>query len=145
VAALLYYEDVDIGDDIGPIERRVNIEQVRRFMSVRGGDGKPTRFTSPEKAKEEGLPGPIVPGAMNIAMMSQFLTDWAQTVSLRKLDVVFRGMVPHDKPLKLSGIITDKDMVDDRPQIECDVFLENEEGVRLVIGNASVVLPMRGS
>ena len=139
----LYYEDVEIGDDIGPQERVVDVEQVRRFLSVRGETPGPSRFTSDEHAKAEGLAGAIVPGAMNITILSQLLTGWADTVRLRKLDVVFRGMVPHDKPLTLSGIITDKDIVDGVPRLECDVFLQNEEGTRLVIGNAIVVLPMR--
>ena len=139
----LYYEDVDFGDDIGPVERIVDVEQVRRFMSVRGGTPGPSRFTSDEHAKREGLAGAIVPGAMNITILSQLLTGWADTVRLRKLDVVFRGMVPHNKPLTLSGIVTDKDIVDGMPRLECDVFMQNEEGTRLVIGNAIVVLPMR--
>lgn len=139
----LYFDDVDIGDDIGPQERVVNVEQVRRFLSVRGGTPVDSRFTSDEYAQREGLVGAIVPGAMNITILSQLLTGWADTVRLRKLDVVFRGMVPHNKPLTLSGIITDKDVVDGEPRLECDVFLQNEEGTRLVIGNAVVVLPMR--
>ena len=139
----LYYEDVEIGDDIGPRERVVDVEQVRRFLGVRGGAPGPSRFTSDERAKSEGLAGAIVPGAMNITILSQLLTGWADTVRLRNLDVVFRGMVPHNKPLTLSGIITDKDVVDGESRLECDVFMQNEEGTRLVIGNAIVVLPMR--
>ena len=140
----LYFEDVEIGDDIGPQERVVDVDQVRRFLSVRGSTPVDSRFTSDAHAKSEGLAGAIVPGAMNITILSQLLTGWADTVRLRKLDVVFRGMVPHNRPLTLSGIITDKDVVDDEPRLECDVFLQNEEGTRLVIGNAIVVLPMRG-
>ena len=139
----LYYEDVEIGDDIGPAERVVDVDQVRRFMSVRGSTPVDSRFTSDEYARKEGLAGAIVPGAMNITILSQLLTGWADTVRLRKLDVVFRGMVPHNRPLTLSGIITDKDVVDGEPRLECDVFLQNEEGTRLVIGNAIVVLPIR--
>ncbi len=140
----LYYEDVEIGDDIGPQERVVDVEQVRRFLSVRGGTPGLSRFTDDDYAKSEGLAGAIVPGAMNITILSQLLTGWADTVRLRKLDVVFRGMVPHNRPLTLSGIITDKDVVDGEGRLECDVFLQNEEETRLVIGNAVVVLPMRG-
>ncbi len=139
----LYYEDVEIGDDIGPQERVVNVAQVRRFLSVRGGTPGASRFTDDEYAKNEGLAGAIVPGAMNITILSQLLTGWAETVRLKKVDVVFRGMVPHDKPLTLSGIITDKDVVDGEPRLECDVFMQNDEGTRLVIGNAIVALPMR--
>ena len=106
----LYFEDVEIGDDIGPQERVVDVDQVRRFLSVRGSTPVDSRFTSDAHAKSEGLAGAIVPGAMNITILSQLLTGWADTVRLRKLDVVFRGMVPHNRPLTLSGIITDKVM-----------------------------------
>ena len=140
----LYFDDVKVGDDIGPVERTVNREQVVRFLSVhRGRDTGMNRFTSEEAARKEGLPGAIVPGAMNIAMLSTLLTGWAGTARLKKLDVVFRGMVPHNRTLKLSGIVTDKDVVDGEPRLECDVFLENDEGTRLVIGNAIVLLPER--
>lgn len=139
----LYFEDVEIGDDIGPRQRIVDVEQVRRFLSVRGGAPGPSRFTDDDFAKSEGLDGAIVPGAMNITILSQLLTGWAETARLKKLDVVFRGMVPHNKPLTLSGIITDKDVIDGEPRLECDVFLQNEEGIRLVIGNAIVTLPLR--
>ena len=140
----LYFEDVEIGDDIGPVQRTVNRDQVLRFLSVHEGrDTGVDRFTSEEAAKKEGLPGAIVPGAMNIAMMSTLLTGWSDTARLKKLDVVFRGMVPHDKTLTLSGIVTDKGVVDGEARLECDVFLENDEGTRLVIGNAIVLLPTR--
>lgn len=143
MASDIHYEDVEIGDDIGPVERVVEIGQVRKFLDIRSTDTGPNRFTSDEAAREEGLSGAIVPGALNIAMMSQLLTGWSPTVALMKIDVVFRGTVPHNKPLQLSGIVTDKDVIDGVPQLQCDVFLENEEGVKLVIGNATVKLPKR--
>jgi acyl dehydratase len=139
----LCYDDVELGDDIGPVIRTVNAEQVLRFLKIRETDTGPNRFTSEDAAKAMGLPGAIVPGAMNIAMMSQLLTGWSPSVRLRKIDVVFRGMVPHDKPLRISGIVTDKDIVDGEAQVQCDVFLENDEGVKLVIGNATLLLPLR--
>lgn len=140
----LCYEDVDIGDDIGPRERVVDVGQVRRFLGARGGGAGVSRFTDDGAARAEGLPGAIVPGAMNIAILSQLLTGWSETARLKKIDVVFRGMAPHDTPLTLSGVVTDMDVVDGEPRIECDVFMQNPEGTRLVIGNAVVSLPLRG-
>ena len=142
-AAELYYEDVEIGDDIGPVERVVTDEQVIAFSAVRQQDTEPNRFNSAEVAKSEGLPGPIVPGAMNIAILSQVITGWSTNVTLRLLDVVFRQVVLHNVPLKLSGIVTDKNFVDGEPQLECDVFIQNEVGTRLVIARAIAVLPMK--
>jgi acyl dehydratase len=143
--AELYYEDVEIGDDIGPVERVVSKEQVGKFLRMRGGLSGPNRFMDDAFAREEGLQEAIVPGGMNIAMMSQLFTGWAPTVTLKKLDVVFREVVIHNSPLQLKGVVTDKHVVDGEPQLECDVFMENEEGAYLVIGNATVVLPMRAA
>ncbi len=139
----VYYDDVDLGDEVGPVERVVTDEQVIEFTQVWGREEGPTRFTSREKAQSEGLPEAIVPGAMNIAIMSQLITAWSPTVRLVKLDVVFRSPVLHNRPLTLRGMITDKDIVDGEPQIECDVTMENEEGTPHVIGKATVSLPMR--
>ena len=139
----VYYDDVDLGDEVGPVERMVSDDQVIEFTQVWGREEGPTRFTSREKAQSEGLPEAIVPGAMNIAIMSQLITAWSPTVRLVKLDVVFRSPVLHNRPLTLRGMITDKDIVDGKPQIECDVTMENEEGTPHVIGKAIVSLPVR--
>ena len=139
----IYYDDIDLGDEVGPVERVVTDDQVIEFTQVWGRESGPTRFTSREKAQSEGLPEAIVPGAMNIAIMSQLITGWSPTAKLKKLDVVFRSPVLHNRPLILKGMITDKDFVGDEPTIECDITMENEEGTPNVIGKAIVSLPVR--
>ncbi len=137
----LYFEDVDIGDEIGPVTRTVSDEEVIQFVSIRDEKVTPSRFTSKEFANSEGLDEAIVPGAMNIALMSQVLTNWSETVCLLKIDVVFRGTVPHNKGLIFSGIITDKDETGESTKLECDIVMENSDGVKLVIGTGIIALP----
>tara|TARA_B100001146_G_scaffold34056_1_gene27419 strand:- start:1251 stop:1685 length:435 start_codon:yes stop_codon:yes gene_type:complete len=137
----LYFEDVEIGDDIGPIKRSVTDEDVIEFVSVREKEITPSRFTSNEVANSEGMPEAIVPGPMNIALMSQILTDWSDTVCLLKIDVVFRQTVPHNNDLTFSGIVTDKDETGNSTKLECDVVMENSDGVKLVIGTGVIALP----
>ncbi|MCI0440290.1 MAG: hypothetical protein L0177_14340 [Chloroflexi bacterium] len=143
--AELYYEDIEIGDDIGPIERVVTDEQVLEFQAIRERDSQPSRFTDDAIARSEGLPGAIVPGAMNIAMLSQLITGWSPSVALKKIDVVFRQVVLHNRPLRVQGVVTDKAIVGGAAQVECDVYIENEQGARLVIGKAIVALPKRAA
>ena len=69
----LFYEDVDLGDEIGPIQRIVTHKNVLDFISIREKTPKPSRFTSKDVAVKEGLDTAIVPGVMNIAMMSQLI------------------------------------------------------------------------
>ena len=137
----LYFEDVDIGDEIGPVTRTVSDEEVIQFVSIRDEKVTPSRFTSKEFANSEGLDEAIVPGAMNIALMSLVLTNWSETVCLLKIDVVFRGTVPHNKDLVFSGIITDKDETGESTKLECDIVMENSDGVKLVIGTGIIALP----
>jgi acyl dehydratase len=137
----LYFEDVDIGDEIGPVTRTVSDEEVIQFVSIRDEKVTPSRFTSKEFANSEGLDEAIVPGAMNIALMSQVLTNWSETVCLLKIDVVFRGTVPPNKGLIFSGIITDKDETGESTKLECDIVMENSDGVKLVIGTGIIALP----
>ena len=137
----LYFEDVDIGDEIGPITRSVSDDDVIQFVSIREKKVAPSRFTSKEFANSEGLAEAIVPGPMNIALMSQVLTDWSETVCLLKIDVVFRQTVPHNKELTFSGIVTDKDETGESTKLECDVVMENSDGVKLVIGTGIIALP----
>ena len=137
----LYFEDVDIGDEIVPVNRTVSAEEVIQFVSIRDEKVTPSRFTSKEFANSEGLDEAIVPGAMNIALMSQVLTNWSETVCLLKIDVVFRGTVPHNKDLIFSGIITDKDETGESTKLECDIVMENSDGVKLVIGTGIIALP----
>ena len=141
----LYFEDVEIGDDVDPVERLVTDDQVNEFVRIWGAERGPSRFTDGDTARREGLPGPIVPGAMNMALMSQLLTGWSPSVTLRKLDLVFRQVVGHNVPLRLKGSVTDKKIVDGEPRIGCDVLMEDQEGSPLVIGSATVTLPTRSS
>ena len=140
----LHFEDVEVGDDLGPVERTITDEQVQAFVEIWGAESGPSRFTSEEVAKGEGLPGMIVPGAMNVGVLSQLLTGWSSSVSLKMLDLMFRQMVRHNVPMELKGIVTDKNVVDGEPQVECDVWMEGPDGTRLVMGKAIVVLPTRG-
>ena len=140
---MIYFEDVAIGHDIGPLERTITHEQVSEFVGIWRGKDDTSQFTNAEIAKKKGLPGLIVPGAMSIAIMSHLFTGWCPTIKLKKLDVIFRQVVMHDIPLRIRGVVTDKNVADNEYQLQCDVFVEDDGGARLVIGKATVVLPLQ--
>ena len=139
------FEDVDLGYEIGPVERVITDEQVDEFVRFWESEAPRSRFTDSAVAEEFDLPGPIVPGAMNIAILSQLITGWSHSATLKKLDVVFRQVVQHNTPLLLKGIVTARSVVDGKPQLECDVLIQDLEGTPLVIGKATVALPARDS
>lgn len=138
-----FFEDVELGDELGPLERTATDEQVQAFCAV-WGNPEPGRFTSLEAARREGLPEPIVPGIMTMALMSQLVTDAYPAATLRLLDIIFRQPVLHNRPLTLVGVVTDKNLRDGQGVVEADLYLQTAERERLVTGKASFLLPQKG-
>ena len=138
-----YYEDVELGDDVGPLEKLIEDGKVAAFCGV-WGTAVPNRFTDEAIAKEDRLPGPIVPGIMGMAMMAQLFVQWWPSGTLKHLDVVFRQPVPHAL-VTISAVVTDKREEAGEHLVDCDVYLSNEESGRLIGGKAVVALPSRQS
>jgi len=140
---MIFFEDVELGDELGPIYRSISHQDVDQFVSVWGQGKNDTRFTSKEIASGEGLSTAIVPGAMSVALLSQLLTSWSPNVTVRKLDIIFRQIVAHNEPLALRGLVTDKDPNNERSTIECDIFIENADMVKLIMGTATISISRR--
>ena len=136
-----YYEEIELGEEIGPLEKTVNPDAVAAYCKV-WGRPIPNRFTDVEIAKKVRLSGPIVPGQMTLAMMAQLFVDWSPNVALKLLDVVYRQPVPHGRVL-ITGLVTDKRYEHGEYLVECDVRLSNEEHGTMIGGRAVVTLPSR--
>ncbi len=137
-----YFEDVELGDEIGPLQTEATDYGVLEFCRVWDNRG-PSRFTDQAMAEESRLPGPIVPGIMSMGIMARLLTDWAGTEALKDLDIVFRQPVPHHKPLTIAATVTDTRQEDGENLVECDILMTGAEGERYVGGKAIVVLPSK--
>ena len=137
-----YFEDVDFGDELEPIVRPITSEQVAKYVGIwrTETDG---RFTDPERAKKLGLAEPIVPGQMISGLFGQMLADWAPNATIRKMDIIFRGNLLHNRPITMAGVIVEKEERDGDNILEIDVYAENEKGERPVTGKATLHLPSR--
>ena len=137
-----YFDDIELGDEIGPVETVATDEKVESFCDV-WDSPKPNRFTDLEEATDAGMPGLIVPGIMAMAMMAQLLTDWAGPSAIKDLDVVFRQPIPHNSPLTLAATVTDLREDNGQNVIECDILMTGAQGERYVGGKAVVALENR--
>ena len=140
----MYFEDVELGDEIGPLEKIASDQDVIDFCNL-WGPPTPNRFTDANEAAKSKLSSPIVPGIMTMALMAQLFTDWASQDSLKDLNLVFRQSVPHNKPLIIDATITDMREEGEEHLIDCDVVMTGAERERYVIGTATVSLPSRNS
>ncbi|PKB70641.1 MAG: hypothetical protein BZY87_08890 [SAR202 cluster bacterium Io17-Chloro-G6] len=136
---LPYHDEVELGDEVGPVEKVATDEDVANFCEIWGAP-TPNRFTDSEVAAKAGMPGMIVPGIMTMAMMAQLLTDWGGPGSIKDLDLVFRQPVPHNRVLTLAATITDLREEEGEQLAECDILMTGAEGERYVGGKAIVIL-----
>ena len=144
----VYGDEIEAGDEIGPLLKHPDLAQVQKYLGagrMGGGQGAgPGRFTSEEAARREGLGGPIIPGPMSQAFLSQLLTDWAGPQGwVRSLEVNFRRSTRHGEPLKCIGLVTDKQDEGDKTLVRLDVFIEDPRGDRPTQGVAEVLIPAR--
>jgi len=130
------FDDVLEGDDLGPVEHFLSKDQVRAY--VRAIDHYFPRFTDDEAARREGLPGMITPGNMSLGLLATLIDGWAGPGKLRRLGTTFRGLVLPDRTIRLCGAVTEKN--DAARSVELDVWIESDDGERLVIGTATVGL-----
>ncbi|HWP66411.1 MAG TPA: MaoC/PaaZ C-terminal domain-containing protein [Candidatus Limnocylindria bacterium] len=128
--------DVEEGDELPVEDLFLAKDAVRAYARACGIAF--ARFTDDEAARREGLPGMIAPGNMSMGLLASRLERWAGPGSLERLGVTFRGVVLPDQTLRLRAAVTQKDEV--ARCVEVDVWMESEQGERLVIGTASVKL-----
>jgi len=135
------FEDIEMGDEIGPLELEATDAEVINFCEL-WGNPMPNRFTDQAEAESSHLPGPIVPGVMSMAIMGQLLTNWAGPESLKDLDLVFRAPVPHNRPLIITATVTDTRQEDGENLVECDILMTGPAGERYIGGTALISVPI---
>jgi len=131
------FADIQIGETLGPVEQFVSKDQCRRYAKVFLMEAP--RFVDDEGARKEGLPGMILPGNMSLGILTKFVTDWIGSdgdASLIRMGTTYRVPVQPDHTLTLHGFVTHTTEADKTAEI--DVWIENEEGDRLVTGTATV-------
>jgi acyl dehydratase len=130
------FDDVQEGDELPARELFLSQDQVRAY--ARAANQWSPRFTDDEGARAEGLPGMITPGNMSMGLLTAAIEAWAGVGALRRLGTTFRGLVLPGRTIRLCGTVTEKTVAD--RTVELDVWLETEEGDRLVLGTATVAL-----
>jgi len=137
----IYFEDVEEGDELPPIDMLLTKDFVRRYARTAGMDFP--RFTDDEGARKEGLPGMIAPGVLSMGLLARLISEWNPAAQITRIGTTFRSPVLPDCSIHLLGFVTQKD--DEQHTAECDIWMENDDGERWVVGTAAVTLPTKAA
>ncbi len=90
------------------------------------------------------MSGIIVHRRLKSSFLCQMLTDWAGALgSLTKISCQQRGMDVPDKAIFCGGKVTGEAAMAGRHLVDCDIWIENEQGQRTVVGKATIEFPTR--
>ena len=141
----LYFEDVNVGDALRPLTK--NIKLVNLVM-YQGATWDFHRYHYDlEFVQGKGFDKPFLDGQMLGAYLGQLLTDWMGVEgSIKKLGFRFTSFVFPGDVLTCKGEVSDKTRDNGRGVVECRLWIENQDGKRVLDGGAAqVLLPTRGT
>ncbi len=131
----LRFQDIELGDELPEHRPDIRLEIVREFAGAARMDAA-ARFTDHDKAREEGLPGAIVPGIMSQGILAAMVHGWSGDGIIERIDTVFRAMVVADTEPICRGVVTDVDP--GTRTIVVDLTMQNEAHETTVLGTATV-------
>ena len=135
----LYFEDIKVDMEIPTIKKNPTTQQLVKYAGA-SGDFYQIHYDM-DYAKNNGLPGVILHGALKNAFLGQVITDWiGNSGKLKMLEVQYKGMDLPGTPVYAKGIVTD---IIDENNINCDLWLETDKGDKTTVGKAIIQLPKK--
>jgi acyl dehydratase len=142
MAEQVYYEDVNVGDEIPTLVKNCTTQQLVMWATG-SGDMYPIHYDK-DFAASSGLPGIIVHGALKNAFLGQMLHDWiGEKGEIKKFNCQYRAMDVPGQDIICRGVVTNKARDGGLNLVELDIWTEKASGEKTSPGKATVVLPSR--
>ncbi|MBL4757756.1 MAG: MaoC family dehydratase N-terminal domain-containing protein [Rhizobiales bacterium] len=135
----LTYDQITIGDALPPVEiGPVTREDIAAFAKA-SGDPSPIHLDD-EVARSSGLPGIIIHGMFNMAVLGRLLTGWAGQTRIKSFSNRFAAMAVPGDTITCRGKVADKREADGNNLVDLDIEAVNQNGDVLLTGKAVIAL-----
>ena len=137
------FEDVRTGDELTPLVKEIGLARMMAYGAATW-DFIRLHYDA-DYARELGFDGPFVDGQMLGGFLAQHVQDWAGPGAfLRKLAFRNRVMAYPGDSLTCRGVVTGCSMEAEGGMVECDLWVENQRGEKVVTpASALVRFPLR--
>jgi acyl dehydratase len=126
---MLGFQTIAVGTQIPALTKTVTREQIAAYAEA-SGDHNPIHLDE-AFARSVGLGGVIAHGLLNLAFLSQCLTDWVQDPGrLKGLSCRFSAPVRPGDTITFGGTVTAKDPTTRR--LTCSLWATNQRGERVL-------------
>jgi 3-hydroxybutyryl-CoA dehydratase len=128
-------KDLTPGSRLPSIEKTINQKKMNQWARISGDYNR--LHVDPEYAGKTPFKGTIAHGPMSLAflnelMMKCFDEGWA--VGGKLFGVRFVSPVKDGDRIRIGGVITGIVETEGRRLVECDLFVEKEDGTKTVVG-----------
>ncbi len=142
MANKIYYDDVALGQAVTVLKRHPTTRQL--VMWAGAAEEFYEAHYDKDFAISKGLPGVIVHGMLMASFLGQLMTDWiGDDGTLKKLSANYLAIVYPGHDLFCKGTVTKKYQENGENLVACDIWVEKENGDKVVSGRAVVALPAR--
>ena len=142
MANTVYYEDVEIGQEIPAFERKTDFMNWNRYAAV--NDEFVFVHMDDEVGKAAGQGAAFGMGNLRWAYVINALQDWiGDEAEIRELSMQFRAINHKHDLLTTSGVVSAKSVEDGEHLVTLDINVVNQDGAATAPGTAVVVLPSR--
>lgn len=141
----LDFSSIELGTQLPDVVRNVNQDVIDRF-AVGSFDYNPIHL-DPEWKRKMNLPGgksTIGHGQMTMSFMASVLTDWACPAGgmVSKIDAKYIKPVLPGDVITSGGIVTEKHFHGlGKNFVVVEIFAQNQNGEKVAVGEAEVILP----
>ena len=133
-----YFEDVQIGEELPVLQKNINLAHMMAYGAATW-DFIRIHYDA-DYVRQQGFDAPFVDGQMLGGFLAQHVQDWAGADAfLRKLGFRNRVMVYPGDVLTCHGVVTGTRIDGDEALVECDLWVENQRGDRVVHPASAVV------
>ena len=142
--AQIYYEDVEVGTELPPLQKQATTQTLVRWAGA-SGDYAQIHFDKDVAISSGFSEGVILQGKLKFAWLGQLVTDWITPRGIVKsMTCQYRGQDRPGDVVTCTGEVSNKYVKDGEHYVECRIWTENQKGERTTPGTAIVVLPSRG-
>ncbi len=142
MAEQIYWDDVQEGSELPSLVKNPTTQQLVKYAGA-SGDYYQIHYDK-DFAKNNDLDNVILHGALKNAFLGHLVTKWmGPQGDLKRLACQYRGMDIPGTPVTAKGVVTRKYQEQGANLVDCEIWLENEDGEKTTPGSATVVLPLR--
>jgi acyl dehydratase len=141
--AKLFWEDVQVGQEVAAFQRETDLMNWNRWASV--NDEFVPFHMDDDAARGNGQPAAFGQGPMRFSYLHSMLREWiGDDGEVARVKVQMRGINFKHDVLTCSGKVTGKRVENGQHLVDLEVSITNQRGEVVTPGEATVRLPSRG-